>query len=139
MGSGRVCGGLVLTPERKRASLPNAVCTKEQGSRSVEVTLIAAIICSRITRAGEMTAALARAKSHDGPCMIEVAIDPQDCNPNMREWGTRVAAANGMPPGRKPRVDRAHNGQGPAFPSRAASAGTTGTGGSSPADAGGNS
>ena len=28
MGSGRVCGGLVLTPERKRASLPNAVCTK---------------------------------------------------------------------------------------------------------------
>jgi pyruvate decarboxylase len=48
--------------------------------------------------AGEMTAALARAKSHDGPCMIEVAIDPQDCSPNMREWGTRVAAANGMPP-----------------------------------------
>ena len=48
--------------------------------------------------AGEMTAALARAKSHDGPCMIEVAIDPQDCSPDMREWGTRVAAANGMPP-----------------------------------------
>src|SRR6476646_2727637 len=28
--------------------------------------------------AGEMTAALARAKSHDGPCTIAVAIDPQD-------------------------------------------------------------
>ena len=48
--------------------------------------------------AGEMTAALARAKSHDGPCMIEVAIDSQDCSPDMREWGTRVAAANGRPP-----------------------------------------
>jgi len=48
--------------------------------------------------AGELTAALARATAHDGPCMIEVAIDPQDCSPDMREWGTRVAAANGMPP-----------------------------------------
>lgn len=48
--------------------------------------------------AGELTAALARATTHDGPCMIEVAIDPQDCSPDMREWGTRVAAANGMPP-----------------------------------------
>jgi TPP-dependent 2-oxoacid decarboxylase len=48
--------------------------------------------------AGELTAALARAMTHDGPCMIEVAIDPQDCSPDMREWGTRVAAANGMPP-----------------------------------------
>jgi TPP-dependent 2-oxoacid decarboxylase len=48
--------------------------------------------------AGELSAALARATSHDGPCMIEVAIDPQDCSPEMREWGTRVAAANGKPP-----------------------------------------
>ena len=48
--------------------------------------------------AGELTAALARAITHDGPCMIEVAIDPQDCSPDLREWGTRVAAANGMPP-----------------------------------------
>jgi pyruvate decarboxylase len=48
--------------------------------------------------AGELTAALSKATTHDGPCMIEVAIDPQDCSPNMREWGTRVAAANGMPP-----------------------------------------
>ena len=48
--------------------------------------------------AGELTAALARAATHDGPCMIEVAIDPQDCSPDMREWGTRVAAANGKPP-----------------------------------------
>ena len=48
--------------------------------------------------AGEMTAALAKAMTHDGPCMIEVAIDSQDCSPDMREWGTRVAAANGMPP-----------------------------------------
>ena len=47
---------------------------------------------------GELTAALARATTHDGPCMIEVAIDPQDCSPDMREWGTRVAEANGKPP-----------------------------------------
>ena len=45
-----------------------------------------------------LTAALARAATHDGPCMIEVAIDHQDCSLDMREWGTRVAAANGMPP-----------------------------------------
>jgi TPP-dependent 2-oxoacid decarboxylase len=47
---------------------------------------------------GELSAALARAANHDGPCMIEVAIDHQDCSLDMREWGTRVAAANGMPP-----------------------------------------
>ncbi|MGO9919328.1 MAG: thiamine pyrophosphate-binding protein, partial [Isosphaeraceae bacterium] len=45
--------------------------------------------------AGELTAALTRAMTHDGPCLIEVAIDPQDCSVDMREWGTRVAAANG--------------------------------------------
>ena len=48
--------------------------------------------------AGELTAALTRATTHDGPCLIEVAIDPQDCSADMREWGTRVAAANGRPP-----------------------------------------
>ena len=47
--------------------------------------------------AGELTAALTRATTHDGPCLIEVAIDPQDCSADMREWGTRVAAANGRP------------------------------------------
>jgi len=48
--------------------------------------------------AGELTAALTRATTHDGPCLIEVAIDPEDCSVDMREWGTRVAAANGSPP-----------------------------------------
>ncbi|MFZ0380391.1 MAG: thiamine pyrophosphate-binding protein [Solirubrobacteraceae bacterium] len=48
--------------------------------------------------AGELTAALTRATTHVGPCLIEVAIDPQDCSVDMREWGTRVAAANGMVP-----------------------------------------
>jgi pyruvate decarboxylase len=47
---------------------------------------------------GELSAALATATNHDGPCMIEVAIDSQDCSLDMREWGTRVAAANGKPP-----------------------------------------
>jgi indolepyruvate decarboxylase len=48
--------------------------------------------------AGELAAALVRAATHDGPCMIEVAIYPQDCSVDMREWGIRVSAANGMPP-----------------------------------------
>jgi hypothetical protein len=62
--------------------------------------LIPAALCGPLERrllrllaktAGELTAALARATTHDGPCMIEVAIDPQDCSLDMREWGTRVA------------------------------------------------
>ena len=45
--------------------------------------------------AGEPTAALRTASRHAGPCLIEVDIEPTDCIPSMREWGTRVAAANG--------------------------------------------
>jgi pyruvate decarboxylase len=52
----------------------------------------------RAKTAGELTAALTRAMTHDGPCLIEVAIDPQDCSVDMREWGIRVAAANNSPP-----------------------------------------
>ena len=48
--------------------------------------------------AGELAAAFKTALGHDGPCLIEVDIDPTDCSPTMREWGTRVAAANGKPP-----------------------------------------
>ena len=48
--------------------------------------------------AGELAAALKTALGHAGPCLIEVDIDPTDGSPTMREWGTRVAAANGKPP-----------------------------------------
>ena len=43
---------------------------------------------------GELDAALARALAHDGPCLIEVPIDPHDCSEELREWGSRVALAN---------------------------------------------
>jgi pyruvate decarboxylase len=52
----------------------------------------------RARTAGELAAALKTALGHEGPCLIEVDIDPTDCSPTMREWGTRVAAANGKPP-----------------------------------------
>jgi pyruvate decarboxylase len=52
----------------------------------------------RARTAGELAAAFQTALGHDGPCLIEVDIDPTDCSPTMREWGTRVAAANRKPP-----------------------------------------
>jgi thiamine pyrophosphate-dependent acetolactate synthase large subunit-like protein len=44
---------------------------------------------------GELEAAMGRALAHDGPCLIEVPIDPHDCSEELREWGSRVAVANG--------------------------------------------
>jgi TPP-dependent 2-oxoacid decarboxylase len=52
----------------------------------------------RAKTAGELATALKTAWGHDGPCLIEVDIDPTDCSPTMRQWGTRVSAANGKPP-----------------------------------------
>ncbi|MGP0064581.1 MAG: thiamine pyrophosphate-dependent enzyme, partial [Isosphaeraceae bacterium] len=52
----------------------------------------------RARTADELAAAFKTALGHEGPCLIEVDIDPTDCSPTMREWGTRVAAANGKPP-----------------------------------------
>jgi TPP-dependent 2-oxoacid decarboxylase len=47
---------------------------------------------------GEFDAAMDRALAHDGPCLIEVPIDPHDCSEELREWGSRVAVANGRAP-----------------------------------------
>jgi TPP-dependent 2-oxoacid decarboxylase len=47
---------------------------------------------------GEFDAAMERARAHDGPCLIEVPLDPHDCSKELREWGSRVAAANGRAP-----------------------------------------
>jgi pyruvate decarboxylase len=47
---------------------------------------------------GEFDAAISRALAHDGPCLIEVPIDPHDCSHELREWGSRVALANGRAP-----------------------------------------
>ena len=46
----------------------------------------------------ELDKAMERALAHDGPCLIEVPIDPHDCSKELREWGSRVAVANGRAP-----------------------------------------
>ena len=48
----------------------------------------------RATTAGELTAAIERAKSHAGLALIECALDRDDCTAELLEWGSRVAAAN---------------------------------------------
>jgi indolepyruvate decarboxylase len=57
-----------------------------------------AVLGLRARTAGELAAAFQTALGHEGPCRIEVDIDPTDCSPTTSEWGTRVAAANGKPP-----------------------------------------
>jgi TPP-dependent 2-oxoacid decarboxylase len=52
----------------------------------------------RAATAGQLDQAMERALAHDGPCLIEVLIDPHDCSKELREWGGRVAAANGRAP-----------------------------------------
>jgi len=42
---------------------------------------------------GELDRAMSRAQAHDGPCLIEVSIDPHDCSKELREW----AAASPSP------------------------------------------
>jgi pyruvate decarboxylase len=48
--------------------------------------------------AEELDKAMERALAHDGPCLIEVPIDSHDCSKELREWGSRVAGANGRTP-----------------------------------------
>ena len=55
----------------------------------------------------ELDRAIETALEHDGPCLIEVPIDPHDCSEELREWGSRIALANGRPS----RVTGAHFGQ----------------------------
>ena len=52
----------------------------------------------RVGTEGELAEAIAFAKSHDGPCLIECLIDRDDCSEELRTWGTRVAAFNGRRP-----------------------------------------
>jgi TPP-dependent 2-oxoacid decarboxylase len=54
----------------------------------------------RAATVGEFAAAMRRALAHDGPCLIEVPIDRHDCSQELREWGSRVARANGRAPRR---------------------------------------
>jgi TPP-dependent 2-oxoacid decarboxylase len=45
-----------------------------------------------------LDAALAEAMTASGPCLIEVAIDRDDCSKTLLEWGSHVARNNGRPP-----------------------------------------
>jgi TPP-dependent 2-oxoacid decarboxylase len=52
----------------------------------------------RVTTEGELDAAIAQALVHDGPSLIEVQIDRDDCSKNLLEWGGHVAKNNGRRP-----------------------------------------
>jgi thiamine pyrophosphate-dependent acetolactate synthase large subunit-like protein len=47
---------------------------------------------------GALDRAMQRALAHDGPSLIVVPIDAHDCSRELREWGSRVAVANGRVP-----------------------------------------
>lgn len=48
----------------------------------------------RAGTAGELAEAVTKARSHNGPVLIECALDRDDCTSELLEWGSRVAAAN---------------------------------------------
>lgn len=52
----------------------------------------------RVKTEKELTAAIKQALKHDTLCLIEVMLDPNDCNKNLLQWGSRVAANNNRPP-----------------------------------------
>lgn len=53
---------------------------------------------ARVSTEGELAEAIAYAGDHDGPALIEVLIDRDDCSKNLLEWGGYVARNNGRPP-----------------------------------------
>ena len=46
---------------------------------------------------GELDQAITEAQDHDGPALIEVAIDRDDCSKTLLTWGAHVAKNNGRP------------------------------------------
>ncbi len=48
----------------------------------------------KVATEGELDAAIAEASGRDSLCLIEVAIDRDDCNVNLLRWGNRVAHNN---------------------------------------------
>ena len=53
---------------------------------------------TRVTTEGELDAAISRAVDNDGPSLIEVDIDRDDCSADLLQWGGYVAKNNGRPP-----------------------------------------
>lgn len=52
---------------------------------------------TRATTEGELDDAIAEASKRSAPCLIEVAIDRDDCSKELLEWGGHVAVNNGRP------------------------------------------
>jgi pyruvate decarboxylase len=53
----------------------------------------------KATTAGELADAIQKARNHrGGPVLIECPIAHDDFNPNLTEWGRKVARANARPP-----------------------------------------
>lgn len=55
---------------------------------------------TRVRTEGELEEAIKKAlKNKKGPSLIEVMLDRDDCSKELLEWGSRVSANNGRPPG----------------------------------------
>jgi pyruvate decarboxylase len=52
----------------------------------------------RATTLSELDAAIDRSGGHEGPVLIEVVIDRDDCSGELLAWGAHVAKNNGRPP-----------------------------------------
>jgi len=52
----------------------------------------------RAATEGELDAAIEKALAHDGPSLIEVTIDRDDCSKNLLSWGAHVATNNARAP-----------------------------------------
>lgn len=53
---------------------------------------------ARADTTAELDAAIENALAHDGPSLIEVTIDRDDCSKHLLTWGGHVARNNGRPP-----------------------------------------
>ena len=53
---------------------------------------------TRVRTEAELEEAIQTAAGHDGPALIEVIIDRDDCSKNLLVWGGHVAKNNGRPP-----------------------------------------
>lgn len=56
--------------------------------------------CMQVTTEEELIAALEEAtgKQKDKLCFLQCKLDPEDCSPQLREWGARLAQYNARPP-----------------------------------------
>jgi uncharacterized protein GlcG (DUF336 family) len=105
MGTARVCGGLVLTPKRKRASLPNSVCTKgttnniRENAMSSTGIRLAAITIASICAYAWVTPAGAQLLNHkDLTASIAITIAQtaiETCKTNGYAVSATVVGRNG--------------------------------------------